>query len=88
MATEYEDLLSQMIADRRSRLDALNKSGGKNKAAEGLRSEIRFIEVELERYQKGLALFRTESVPKVGRWGKPEPVEEPAGHPSAGEKAT
>jgi len=88
LATEYEDLLSQMIADRRSRLEVLNKSGGKDKAAEDLRSEIRFIEVELERYQKGLALFRTKSVPKVGRWGKPEPVEEPAGHPSPGKKST
>lgn len=88
MATEYEDLLRQMLEERKSSLEQLQKQGGKEKTVEELRSELRFIEVELERYQKGLALFRTKSVPKVGRWGKPEPVEEPAGHPSPGKKAT
>jgi hypothetical protein len=80
LVTEYEALLQQMLDERRGRLEELKNQRGKEKAIEELRSDMRFIEVELERYQKGLALFRTKSVPKVGRWGKPEPAEKPAGH--------
>jgi hypothetical protein len=29
----------------------------------------------LERYQEGMALFRSKNLPKVGRWGKPETEE-------------
>jgi hypothetical protein len=80
LVTEYEALLQQMLDERRGRLEELKNQRGKEKAIEELRSDMRFIEVELERYQKGLALFRTKSVPKVGRWGKPEPAEKPGGH--------
>ena len=38
-------------------------------------SDIRFLETELQRYQQGMALFRTKALPKVGRWGKPEAEE-------------
>jgi hypothetical protein len=79
LVTEYEALLKQMIDERKARLEGLRDQRGKEKAVEELRSDMRFIEVELERYQKGLALFRTKSVPKVGRWGKPEPGKESPG---------
>jgi hypothetical protein len=78
--TEYEALLQQMLDERKGKLEGLKNQRGKEKTIEELRSDMRFIEVELERYQKGLALFRTKSVPKVGRWGKPEPVEDSGGH--------
>jgi hypothetical protein len=35
-------------------------------------SDVRFLEVELQRYEQGMALFRTKGLPKVGRWGMPE----------------
>ena len=38
-------------------------------------SDIRFLEVELQRYEQGMALFRSKGLPKVGRWGKPETEE-------------
>lgn len=80
MATEYEDLLSEMLDERKAKLEQLEKQAGTEKAAQELRAELRFIEVELARYRNGVALFRRKSVPKAGRWGKPEDVEEPAGH--------
>lgn len=80
MVTEYEALLQQMLDERKEKLEGLKNQRGKEKAVETLRSDMRFIEVELERYQKGLALFRTKPVPKVGRWGKSEPAEESARH--------
>ena len=80
MSSEYEGLLSQMLQERRSKLGELKSRGAEQKSIEAVESEIRFIEVELERFQKGLALFRTKSVPKVGRWGRPEPLEESSGH--------
>lgn len=79
MATEYEDLLSEMLDERKAKLGRLEKQAGTEKAAQELRAEVRFIEVELDRYRNSLSLFRRKSVPKVGRWGKPEDVEEPAG---------
>ncbi|MGD0637908.1 MAG: hypothetical protein ABSA72_07700 [Nitrososphaerales archaeon] len=80
MATEYEDLLSEMLDERKAKLELLEKQDGTEKAAQVLRTELRFIEVELDRYRKGLSLFRRKSVPKVGRWGRPEDAEETAGH--------
>jgi hypothetical protein len=80
LATEYEDLLSEMLVERKAKLDLLEKQPGTEKAAQELRAELRFIEVELDRYRNGLSLFRRKSVPKVGRWGKAEDAEEPAGH--------
>ncbi|MDA4134567.1 MAG: hypothetical protein OK441_03245 [Thaumarchaeota archaeon] len=79
MATEYEDLLSEMLDERRAKLEHLEQAGNE-KAAQELKAELRFIEVELARYRNGLALFRRKSVPKAGRWGKPEDLEEPTGH--------
>ena len=73
MVTEYEQLLSDMLKERREKLEALKSGKGKNqKKIEALVSEIGFVEVELERYKRGLTLFRSKGLPKVGRWGKPE----------------
>ncbi len=73
MVTEYEELLNGMLVDRREKLEALKAAKGKNKKKiEALLSEIGFVEVELERYQRGMTLFRSKDLPKVGRWGKPE----------------
>ncbi len=73
MVTEYEQLLADMLKERREKLEALKAGKGKNqKRMEALQSEIGFMEVELERYQRGLTLFRSKGLPKVGRWGKPE----------------
>ncbi len=72
MTTEYEQLLSSMIADKKAKLAELTGKRGKDKQLAGLRTDIRFLEVEIERYQQGMALFRSKGVPKVGRWGKPE----------------
>ena len=59
---------------REGRSSRSSKAGkGKNqKKIETLLSEIGFVEVELERYQRGMTLFRSKGLPKVGRWGKPE----------------
>jgi len=74
LVTEYEQLLSDMLKDRREKLEKLKSGKGKNqKKIEALVSEIGFVEVELARYQRGLTLFRSKGLPKVGRWGKPEP---------------
>jgi hypothetical protein len=73
LVTEYEQLLSDMLKERREKLDSLKSGKGKNqKKIDALVSEIGFVEVELERYQRGLILFRSKGLPKVGRWGKPE----------------
>ena len=77
MVTEYEELLTGMLIDRREKLEALKAAKGKNKKKiDALISEIAFVEVELERYQRGLRLFRSKDLPKVGRWGKPETGEQ------------
>ncbi|MDA4122042.1 MAG: hypothetical protein OK456_02540 [Thaumarchaeota archaeon] len=84
MATEYEELLRDLIDERRAKLDdLLNKQSKteKDKQVKDVVAELRFIEIELERFRQGLVLFRTKNIPKVGRWGKPE-VEE--GHKAAG----
>ncbi|MDE1853070.1 MAG: hypothetical protein KGI38_04885 [Thaumarchaeota archaeon] len=75
MTTEYEQLLSKMVDEKRAKLAELTGKKGAEKASANLMSDIRFLEVELQRYQQGMALFRTKSLPKVGRWGKEE-VEE------------
>jgi len=73
MVTEYEELLAGMLVEKREKLQALKAGNGKNrKKIEALLSEISFVEVELERYQRGMTLFRSNDLPKVGRWGKPE----------------
>ena len=73
MVTEYEQLLTGMLKERREKLEELKAGKGKNqRKVEALLSEIGFVEVELERYQRGMTLFRSKGLPKVGRWGKPE----------------
>ncbi len=74
LETEYEQLLAGIIAEKKQKLDALGASGEKDgkKKADELRSEINYVQVELDRYRRGMTLFRTKDLPKVGRWGKPE----------------
>jgi hypothetical protein len=75
MTTEYEQLLGSMIGEKKAKLAELSGKPGKQKELTRLQSDIRFLEVELERYQEGMALFRSKNLPKVGRWGKPETEE-------------
>jgi hypothetical protein len=75
MTTEYEQMLVKMVDERKAKLTELTGKKGKEKETSALMSDIRFLEVELQRYQQGMALFRTKSLPKVGRWGKPETEE-------------
>ncbi len=75
MTTEYEQLLSKMVNEKKAKLAELTGKQGKEKESASLMSDIRFLEVELQRYQQGMALFRTKTLPKVGRWGKPETEE-------------
>jgi hypothetical protein len=72
LTTEYEQLLSKMVSDKKAKLAEVTGKKGKDKESAALMSDIRFLEVELQRYQQGMALFRTKTLPKVGRWGKPE----------------
>jgi len=75
MTTEYEQLLSKMADEKKAKLAEVTGKKGKEKETAALMSDIRFLEVELQRYQQGMALFRTKVLPKVGRWGKPETEE-------------
>jgi len=75
LTTEYEQLLSKMVSDRKAKLAEATGKKGKGKERAALQSDIRFLEVELQRYQQGMALFRTKELPRVGRWGKPEAEE-------------
>lgn len=77
LVTEYEELLMRMIEERRAKLKDLKDAN--DEKIKSIQSEIRFLEVELQRYQQSMALFRQKPPPKVGRWGKPG-VEE--GHES------
>lgn len=72
MVTEYEQLLSAMLKERRDKLEALKAGKANKKKVDALLSEISYVEEELERYRRGMTLFRTKGLPKVGRWGKPE----------------
>lgn len=71
MTTEYERLLSGMVQEKKAKIAELTGKKGKEKQLAALTSDVRFLEVELQRYQQGMALFRTKELPKVGRWGKP-----------------
>lgn len=75
MTTEYEQLLTKMVGEKKAKLAELTGKKGKEKESATVMSDIRFLEVELQRYQQGMALFRTKSLPKVGRWGRPETEE-------------
>ena len=78
MTTEYERLLAGMVQERRAMMAELRGKKGKEKQLAALTSDVRFLEVELQRYQQGMTLFRTKTLPKVGRWGKPETEESTA----------
>jgi len=75
LTTEYEQLLAAMITEKKAKMAELKGRSGKEKQMAGLQSDIRFLEVEMERYQQGMALFRSKNLPKVGRWGRPETEE-------------
>jgi hypothetical protein len=77
LSTEYEQLLAKLLEERQAELAELAGAKGKEKQADELRAEIRYIQLEVEHYQKGLTLFRSKSIPKVGRWGRPEAEEHP-----------
>ena len=75
MTTEYEQLLSGMVQDKKAKVAELTGKHGKEKQLASLASDIRFLEVEIQRYQQAMSLFRSKSLPKVGRWGVPEAAE-------------
>lgn len=75
MTTEYEQLLSTMINEKKAKVAELTGKKGKDRELSALASDIRFLEVELQRYQQGMSLFRSKSLPKVGRWGISETEE-------------
>jgi hypothetical protein len=75
LTTEYEQMLSGMVSEKRAEVTRLTGKQGKDKEIAALLSDIRFLEVELQRYQQGMKLFRTKPLPKVGRWGRPETEE-------------
>jgi hypothetical protein len=66
LTTEYEQLLGQILEEKKAKL------------VDEVLSDMRYVELEIEHYQNGLRLFRSKSVPKVGRWGKPESEEHAA----------
>ena len=78
MTTEYEQLLSGMLDEKKAKLEVLKAAKGRvnKRKIEALMSEISYVEVELERYRRGMVLFRSKGLPKVGRWGKPETGEQ------------
>jgi hypothetical protein len=78
LVTEYEQLLGDMLKERRARLEELKAQKRKGKKVESLLSEIGYVEAELKRYRSGLTLFRSKQLPKVGRWGKLEASSNPA----------
>jgi hypothetical protein len=83
LSTEYEQLLAQLIVERKAKLAKLASEKGKEKQIQTLQEEVRYIELEIDHYQRGLALFRSKPLPKVGRWGKPEEEEEGHRAPAA-----
>lgn len=73
MATEYEQLLTGILDERKAKLEELKAKNGDRNKIDALASDINFVELELQRYRNALNLFRTkEALPKVGRWGKAE----------------
>lgn len=73
LVTEYEQLLQKMYEERRLKLEELKgKKKKKEKEVQTLQNDLKFIEVELHRYQQGMSLFRSKGPPKVGRWGRAE----------------
>jgi hypothetical protein len=75
LTTEYEQLLATMISDKKAKAAELTGKRGREKELAAVTSDIRFIEVELQRYQQAMSLFRSKDIPRVGRWGQPETEE-------------
>ncbi|MDG6913795.1 MAG: hypothetical protein JRN34_04555 [Nitrososphaerota archaeon] len=75
MTTEYEQLLANMLEEKKGKLAELTGKKGTEKESASLMTDIKFLEVELQRYQQGMALFRSKNLPRVGRWGTPEAEE-------------
>lgn len=75
MTTEYEQMLSRMVDEKKAKLAELSGKDNREKEAASLAADIKFLEVELQRYQQGMALFRTKPLPRVGRWGRYETEE-------------
>lgn len=73
LVTEYEQLLSGILVEKKETLEALRaaKGRGTKKKVDALLAEISYVEVELDRYRRGMVLFRSKGLPKVGRWGQP-----------------
>ncbi len=61
-----------MVEEKKAKISGLQGKRGKEKELVALMSDVRFLEVELQRYQQGMTLFRSKGLPKVGRWGKAE----------------
>jgi hypothetical protein len=61
-----------MIEEKKAQLQELKGKKSKEKEMESILSDMKFIEVELLRYQQGMSLFRLKDLPKVGRWGRPK----------------
>ncbi|MDA4132958.1 MAG: hypothetical protein OK454_07520 [Thaumarchaeota archaeon] len=78
MTTEYEQLLGRILDEKKAKLEKLNSEKGSQKQVEEVLTEIRYVEFEMQHYRNSLKLFRSKSVPKVGRWGKPESGEHTA----------
>jgi len=78
LTTEYEQLLGRLLEEKRAKLATMTLGKDGQKKLDEVQSDIRYIELEIDHYQRGLTLFRSKSVPKVGRWGKPEPEEHAA----------
>ena len=72
-----------MIEEKSAKLAELRGKKGKERAISTLESDIAFLKVELGRYEQGMALFRSKTLPKVGRWGKPETDEPQTEHSGA-----
>lgn len=79
LTSEYEQLLKRLIDEKKARIAEVSSKPRSEKKVATLLSDVNFLEVELQRYQQSLAIFRTKGVPKVGRWGVPE-VKEAAEH--------
>jgi hypothetical protein len=62
----------RMVEEKKAKLAGFSDKKGKDKEVAALMADMKFLQVELQRYQQGMALFRTKGLPKVGRWGIPE----------------
>jgi hypothetical protein len=78
LTTEYEQLLGRILEERKVKLAKLKSENAGQKKEDEVLSDMRYVELEIEHYQNSLRLFRSKSVPKVGRWGKPESEEHAA----------